>query len=338
MRRCFIFVVLGLLVTFAGACAQSEPTATSTPTFTPVPTATPTPTPTPTLAPTPTPVPVPADLWERVQRQLEQNKVLAARNTQRDYLLQGLVRCGQCGQRMTGRYHTRDKQRFYRCARSRELEHDIHGNACTQKVMRADHLEDAVWQAIGGLLQDPETLRDELKRRRQEGSPTREVTEQELRVTRRRLEAIPREQDRLVEGYGKGLIPDDRMQARMEALKAEREELQRRAGDLDRQLIRLEMTQEQEAQALTFAYRVRDGLNHLDFAGRQQLLRLVLEDVACYDGRAVVHTIIPTHSSQEKGQLCPTPREGDTGGEVFWDSFMVVSKTVDRPYPKTPYR
>ncbi len=259
------------------------------------------------------PAAVAPDLWERVQRRLGQNKALAARNTRREYLLQGLVRCGLCGRRMTGRYHTRDKHRFYRCKRSRELEHDIHGEACPQKLVRADRLEEVVWEAIEGLLQEPETLRKELKRRCEEGSPTREVSEQEFLAARKRLEAIPREQDRLVEGYGKGLIPDDRMRQRMEALKAEEDMLQRRVAELERQLTRLEVTQEQESQALAFAQRVRDGLDHLDFAGRQQLLRLVLEDVTCYDSRAVIRTIIPTGASDETGQLCPPHREGATG-------------------------
>lgn len=132
-------------------------------------------------------------------------------------------------------------------------------------------------------------------------------------MAQNRLEPIPQEQDRLVEGYGKGLIPDDRMQARMEALKAEQAGLQPRVAELERQLLRLQVTQEQEAQALAFAQKVSDGLEHLDFAGRQQLIRLVVENVTCYDDQAVVRTIIPTATSDATGQLCPSPREGGQG-------------------------
>ena len=64
-------------------------------------------------------------------------------------------------------------------------------------------LEPAVWEAVTRLLQNPDRLREELHRRRDEGSTTRDVAEQ----------------DRLVEGYGKGLIPDDRMTVRMSALR-----------------------------------------------------------------------------------------------------------------------
>ena len=105
-------------------------------------------------------------------------------------------------------------------------------------------------------------------------------------------------------------IPDDLMRARIEALKSKREELQARVADLERHLQRLEVSQEQEAQAVAFAERVKHGLGHLDFAGRQQLLRLLVEDVTCKEGMAVVRTIIPLPHAQEKVQLHATPPEG----------------------------
>ena len=163
-----------------------------------------------------------------------------------------------------------------------------------------------------GLLQSPETLRAELQRRQEEGSPTRETAEMERRAISKRLEAIPGEQDRLVEGYGKGLIPDDGMRARMESLKAEREALRERLAGLEHRLQRLVVTGKQESQALAFAEQVRSGLEHLTFAEKQQLLRLLVEDVMCYPGKAVVHTIIPP-PSDEKAQVHTTPLSGVRG-------------------------
>jgi site-specific DNA recombinase len=260
-------------------------------------------------------VPVPPivspELWEAVQRRLESNKALASRNARREYLLAGLVRCGECGGHMCGWY--RD-HRHYRCSHYRQHQADIHGNWCAFRPVRADGLEEAVWDAVTRLLQHPERLREELRRRREEGSPTREVAEQELRAARKRLEAIPGEQDCLVEGYGKRLIPDDLMRNRMEALKAEREEVQARVVDLERRLGQLEVTEEQETQALAFAERVKDGLKNLVFAQRQQMLRLLVEDVTCYEGKAIIRTIIPP-PAEEKVHLYTTPGAGIQRGQ-----------------------
>jgi len=248
------------------------------------------------------------DLWEEVQRRLDQNKALASRNCHREYLVRGLAHCGHCGAHMSAWFD--GSLRRYRCNHSYRT--DIHGNKCPFKPVRADDVERAVWQELSRLLQEPDTLRKELRRRREKGSPTRETAERELLLTRRRLEAIPQEQDRLVEGYGKGLIPDDLMRSRMDVLKTEKEDLERRAGELERQLTALEMTEEQEAQALAFAEKVRSGLGSLDFAEKQELFRLLVEDVTCYDDKAVIHTIIPvpppSPPSEEKLQLYTSPR------------------------------
>ena len=259
---------------------------------------------------------VPPEIWERVQRRLDQNRALASRNTRHEYLLQGLVRCGQCGRRMTGRYVNGSGRRFYRCTRSSERGVDVHGEACSQRVVPADHLEETTWDAVAALMRDPEALREELARRRLEGSPTREAAEWELQIARKRLQAIPKEQERLVGGYTKGLIPDESMRMQMEALKSERVALSEKVAELERGLARLELTEEQESQALDFAEQVRDGLERLDFSGRQQFMRLVLEDVTCYDGRAVVHTIIPPRPSVDAVHLQPRLREGERGDEV----------------------
>jgi hypothetical protein len=71
------------------------------------------------------------------------------------------------------------------------------------------------------LIRQPELLKGELARRSEAGSPTQDGLLLELRRARARLDAVPREMDRLVDGYGKNLIPDDRMRPRMEALKDE---------------------------------------------------------------------------------------------------------------------
>ena len=73
---------------------------------------------------------------------------------------------------------------------------------------------------------------------------------------RKRLLVIPREQDRLIEGYSKGFIPDDRMRARMSALQQEGEDLKAKAAELELRLSELELTEEQEANAVSFAERV----------------------------------------------------------------------------------
>ena len=109
------------------------------------------------------------------------------------------------------------------------------------------------------MLEDPEILVAEVRRRREEGSPTRELLQQELSACRRRLGEIPQEQTRLVEGYGKGVVPDGLMRERMGDLRKEAEELRDRVQELEHRWVRLEVSQTQEEAVRAFAeyaYRV----------------------------------------------------------------------------------
>ena len=155
------------------------------------------------------------DVWEAAQQQLRRNKELAARNTHREYLLRGLVKCTGCGRRMTGYSHARYS--YYRCPVQAQKKYST-ASKCVTPSVRADRLEPAVWEAVTELLKNPERLREEILQRRGKDSPPRTLIEEQLVLRRKRFSEIPAEQDRLVDGYGKGLIPDHRMKSRMGAL------------------------------------------------------------------------------------------------------------------------
>jgi hypothetical protein len=124
---------------------------------------------------------------------------------------------------------------------------------------------------------------------------------------------MPREQDKLIEGYAKGLIPDEKMREWMDASNEERESLESRANELDGRLSRLELSEKQEANAIEFAGQVARGLDRLPFAERQELMQLLVEDITCQGGEVVVRTIIPADGTDKSVSLCSPIREGPGG-------------------------
>lgn len=86
-------------------------------------------------------------------------------------------------------------------------------------------------------------------------------------------------------------------------------ELQVRAAQLEQRLSRLELTAEQEASAVRFAERARMGLAHLTYNERQELMRLLVEDVTCEREHAVVRTVIPLDDGKSDVSLC-SPIQG----------------------------
>ncbi|MDP2949208.1 MAG: recombinase family protein [Chloroflexota bacterium] len=267
------------------------------------------------------PAAVPTELFRAVQTRLEANLRLARRNARHSYLLSGLLRCGLCGSRIGG--HVVLGVPYYRCYRKlREkapLGPDGQPLLCRCPEFQAAVGEAQVWEAVTELLMDPQLLIDQLRRQRENGSEARSFLEEELAQHIRRLEAVPAEERRLVEGYRRGLVPDPLMREEMDRVRRERTDLERRKGELDRRLASLDLTQTQEAQVRELVARASANLGTMDFGQRQELLRTLVEEVVYTPGQLVVKTIIPLD-----GQLHPLHR-GGAGGEGLDNESALLS-------------
>ena len=256
---------------------------------------------------------VPIELFEAVQRKLKTNAELSRRNTKREYLLSGLLYCSQCDGRMGG--HTIHDVAYYRCYRKDNPDRVLLGpdgdpQLCSCPEIRAEVVEPVVWDTICQLIKDPDFLIQELHKRNNDNSQTREILERELQLCQARLKAIPDEQKRLVEGYRKGLYADFMMREDMELIQKEQDEIEKRKSELERQLAQRKLTESQEAKIRSFAKKIGTGLDTLGFAGRQELLRLLVEKVL-FDGQVVeIQTIItpdeklhPMHRGGHRGRI-----------------------------------
>ena len=202
---------------------------------------------------------------------------------------------------------------YYRCYRKDNPDKvpfntDGRPQPCSCPEVKTEVIEPVVWDTICQLIKDPDFLVQELHRRNADNSQTKEILERELQLCQARLKAIPEEQRRLVEGYRKGLYADFMMREDMEQIQKEQGELEKRKAELERQLGQRELTQSQEARIRSLTEKIGAGLANLDFTGRQELLRLLVEKIL-YDGQSIeINTIITLGE-----QLHPIHRGGYRG-------------------------
>lgn len=244
------------------------------------------------------------DTFDSAQKRLEENLKLARRNTKREYLLSGLLR-HSCGSRMRGR--TNHDITYYHCKRKAKVSAPIdekgEPQTCPSKWVRGSVLEDIVWDTVSGLLQNPELLVNEVQKLGEPDSVTRENLEVELGHVRARLTCIPAEQKRLVEGYRKGLYADFMMREEMERIEEEKAHAERRLRELEQQLQRLDQASAYQHQVVELAARLSEGLETMGFGERQELLRLLVDEIIYDDpGELTIRTILPLV------QLHPEPR------------------------------
>ena len=233
-------------------------------------------------------IPVPAlvsgELFEAVAAQLEENR-RRARTHRRGarYLLQGLVVCACCGYAYYGKAisnrarkgHPRDYA-YYRCVGTDAYRFGGQ-RVCTNPQVRTDRLEQAVWQQICRLLQDPERLVQEYERRlrvaqQPPGQGAGDLLDKQIAKLRQGI-------SRLIDGYSEGYIDKGEFEPRIRRFKErlavlesqaeQRRDERQRHAELKLIIGRLE----------EFAARVSAGLEELDWSGRRELIRTLVKRV-----------------------------------------------------------
>ncbi|MDP9456291.1 MAG: recombinase family protein, partial [Actinomycetota bacterium] len=154
---------------------------------------TPYPTPPEEWAEIPVPPLVTEELFAAAQEQLEENRRRAKRDRRgTGFLVQGLSVCARCGYAYCGarsgpRRTGGDRRRYgyYRCTGTDRFR--FGGRAvCDNPATRGDLLDEAVWQEVRALLEDPSRLSSEYERRlddsrRKESRDDRDVLEGQIR-------------------------------------------------------------------------------------------------------------------------------------------------------------
>jgi site-specific DNA recombinase len=99
------------------------------------------------------PIEVPAivtkKIWETTKQVLANNKFTSKRNTKREYLLRGIIKCGHCNRSMTGvcRVQKDIEYKYYVCNKNME-DWYLKTGKCTNTHIQANILENAVWEML----------------------------------------------------------------------------------------------------------------------------------------------------------------------------------------------
>lgn len=252
-------------------------------------------------------VPVPAliteETFEAAQSRLDGNTRFARRNnTAHDYLLRGLVSCGQCQLACTGRA-TPAGYIYYTCRGRTDTLRAAAPHRCTARYAPAPALDTLVWQDLCRVLTEPALITHELARARG-GEWLPHALQARRHTLRKALAELERHQARLLEVYLAAII------GREEFDRKHQEVTQTQHG-LAQQLRQLELQAQQQvdvaalAQGIeAFCHRIRPTLNDLTFAQRRQLVTLLIDRVIVSDGQVEIRYVVPTGPKGETVPFC----------------------------------
>jgi site-specific DNA recombinase len=289
-------------------------------------------------------VPVPAlvdpALFEAAQVQLAEN-----RRRKRDqahgprWLLQGLTVCRRCGYAYYGKEtpgskwdRARSRYPHYRCIGSDGYR--FGGSAvCDNRPVRGDRLEQAVWDRVRALLEAPERVADEYRRRLQAAQNT--ATEpDEVAALDRRMAALRRGIGRLIDSYAEGVIERAEFEPRIAGLKARLAQLEQR-----RQMVAEAAGAERELTLIIgrleeFAAKIGAGLDGLDWSGRQAIIRALVRRIEIDgDQIEIIFRVPPPRSNGGSTRLSAAGSPSGTWQHCTGEMGPQVRPGVRQPDP-----
>ncbi len=252
-------------------------------------------------------IPVPAivspETFAAAQARLSRNTQMARRhNTTHDYLLRGLVSCGQCQLACTGRtlppgYH------YYLCRGRTDALRAARGERCTARFAPARALDELVWQDLCRILTEPALITHELARAHG-GAWLPQALQARRKTLRDALTQLERQQARLLEVYLAEIIGRDEFERK-------RQEVRRTQDGLTQQLHQLEAQAQQQVDIAAlargleaFCRRRHPTLDQLTFAQRRQLVEWLIDHVIVTHDQVEIRYVVPTGPKGETTPFC----------------------------------
>jgi site-specific DNA recombinase len=229
------------------------------------------------------------------------------------WLLRGLVKCGTCAvgtncHKMRGRNGT--WHRYYYCRNHDVVRAGGAEHRCPERNIRADALDTFVFDQVRAALLRPDVLlAGEQAVLAHTPTPDDELLAAELARLDRRLDTTTAERRRLADLYQTGLLDLTELQRRASDLDRRRNDLQQRRDTLIDQRRELTRDNQLRTRVAGFAQRVLAIIDQLTFDQRQQLLRLVVEEVRVAGWNVQIQLRIPLDDppAEQRSRVPPRP-------------------------------
>ena len=256
-------------------------------------------------------IPVPAlvseETFELAQARLQENKRFARRNTKQITLLQGILVCRECGYACYRTSPTKNNIPYYRCIGRDNWRH-TGGRVCTSQPIRADELDNLVWEQVRRLLENPKLVQAEIDRRlttlRTEHPATKRRDALERDHTRAEAAVA-----RLIEAYQEQLITLKELRTRTPELRKRQSTLRAQLDALDTELHDAETYLKLAETLESFLTRLNNNIDNLTITEKQRILRLLVREILIggeTNNITIRHTIptpTPTPGNNQSHQL-----------------------------------
>ena len=226
------------------------------------------------------------ETWERAKKLKKQRSRRAKRNTKVLYLLQHLLKCGECGHNFhakatwnttnvrNGKTYSYDlpaPRRYYKCNGMQSMR-----LLCRERpYIRAEQLEEPIWSEVKRVIQNPDVIVDCIDTSHTQGS---ESLEEEIAQAERDLRSIQMEEDRAIRLFVSGKITEAQLDLQRRFITERLESARAKLDDY-----RAHETSGAEKRRLmetilAWAREVGQDLDELTNERRMEILQMIVEE------------------------------------------------------------
>ena len=249
----------------------------------------------------------------KAQEYLGARRNCSERNVKYHYLLQGLVKCGDCGSTVAG---TADKtlqasssnrepyyKLYYRCTHFVKNKYEKLVR-CRLRYIQAEKLEDTVWNKVEKLFQDPGLVADAIGNNDEINLKDRKTIEKEIKRITLLREGLAKEEQRILEAYRQNIISIGQLKEQMDSLRKNSEVLKNTSQDLTLKLNDSDRKTEIK-QGIDYIEKIKEGIKKFNYETKKQVLRLFNTSVkVSINGMVDIDCVFPRNpSSSGNGSL-----------------------------------
>ena len=227
------------------------------------------------------------ETWERAKKLKKQRSRKAKRNTKVLYLLQHLLKCGECGHNFhakatwtttnvrNGKTYSYDlpaPRRYYKCNGMQSMR-----LLCRERpYIRAEQLEEPIWSEVKRVIQNPDVIVDCIDTSHIQGS---ESLEEEIARAERDLRSIQMEEDRAIRLFVSGKITEAQLDLQRRFITERLESARAKLDDYRAQETSGAEKRRLMETILAWAREVGQDLDELTNERRMEILQMIVEEV-----------------------------------------------------------
>lgn len=231
-------------------------------------------------------VKVPAIVSEQeynlAQKLLKERRNYSKRNVKYDYLLQGMMKCGVCGSKMSGtadnsspvmkngRQYGPYFKLYYRCNHYSKNLFEKKVN-CDLRWIQSELIDGAVWNEADKILENPEMIKKAIERERA-SMPERDSLQKTLRKHEDALKKLCREEERVIEAYRREILSIEQLNQQISDIKQKKDIY---GLEIERISLLLDDKQENIESAIDCVSQIKKGLEKLNPDVKKRALRLL---------------------------------------------------------------